>query len=374
MLESENRVLTQKAFLRASEDSVNANKAMKIRKGLENLDMYDKNLENAKDTFTAAETNLYHVADKVYLNVNQKLTSVQDTYNADDLDAIALELEEMAEEMVKTMNNDFGGRQLFAGTSNNKEPFTVKYFETDDEGNDIMEPVYELDADGNQVLDADGNPIPVYETNEDGTQVLDENGDPVQKQQPKEIPFEERVHGRSRAEVYFNDKPINESTDSSDFYGAGGIYIDVGLGVRYNDDGSIVPSTALDISLNGAKLTGCGTDDDNDSLNIIQLTFDAAKAVYNNDRSAANRYIDKLQKAQSTVLSGIAELGIKQNNIEFYTDKNEEYRINLSEQQKNTEGCDLTEEITNWTNREAAYNAALQMGARSVPQSIFEFL
>ena len=57
MLESENRVLTQKAFLRASEDSVNANKAMKIRKGLENLDMYDKNLENAKDTFTAAETN-----------------------------------------------------------------------------------------------------------------------------------------------------------------------------------------------------------------------------------------------------------------------------------------------------------------------------
>ena len=285
MLESENRVLTQKAFLRASEDSVNANKAMKIRKGLENLDMYDKNLENAKDTFTAAETNLYHVADKVYLNVNQKLTSVQDTYNADDLDAIALELEEMAEEMVKTMNNDFGGRQLFAGTSNNKEPFTVKYFETDDEGNDIMEPVYELDADGNQVLDADGNPIPVYETNEDGTQVLDENGDPVQKQQPKEIPFEERVHGRSRAEVYFNDKPINESTDSSDFYGAGGIYIDVGLGVRYNDDGSIVPSTALDISLNGAKLTGCGTDDDNDSLNIIQLTFDAAKAVYNNDRS-----------------------------------------------------------------------------------------
>lgn len=362
MLESENRVLTQKAFLRASEDSVNANKAMKIRKGLENLDMYDKNLENAKDTFTAAETNLYHIADNVYLNVNQKLISVQDTYNDDNLDAIALELEEMAEEMVKTMNNDFGGRQLFAGTSNNKEPFTVKYFETDSEGNDIMEPV----------VDEDGNPV--YETNEDGTQVLDEDGNPVQKQQPKEISFEERVHGRSRAEVYFNDRPINEFTDSSKFNGAGGIYIDVGLGVRYNDDGSIVPSTALDISLNGAKLTGCGTDDDNDSLNIIQLTFDAAKAVYNNDRSSANRYIDKLQKAQSTVLSGIAELGIKQNNIEFYTDKNEEYRINLSEQQKNTEGCDLTEEITNWTNREAAYNAALQMGARSVPKSIFEFL
>lgn len=354
MLESENRVLTQKAFLRASEDSVNANKAMKIRKGLENLDMYDKNLENAKDTFTAAETNLYHVADKVYLNVNQKLISVQDTYNDDDLDAIALELEEMAEEMVKTMNNDFGGRQLFAGTSNNKEPFTVKYFETDDEGNDIMETVDVLDDDGNPVLDGDGNP--------------------VQKQQPKEIKFEERIHGRSRAEVYFNDMPINEFTDSSKYNGAGGIYIDVGLGVRYNDDGSIVPSTALDISLNGAKLTGCGTDDDKDSLNIIQLTFDAAKAVYNNNREAANRYIDKLQKAQSTVLSGIAELGIKQNNIEFYTDKNEEYRINLSEQQKNTEGCDLTEEITNWTNREAAYNAALQMGARSVPKSIFEFL
>ena len=134
--------------------------------------------------------------------------------------------------------------------------------------------------------------------------------------------------------------------------------------------------TVMDVSLNGAKLTGCGTDglDPADSNNIIQLTFDAAYAVRNGDLESANRLIDKLQKAQTTVLEGITRMGATQNKIDFYLNKNEDYRYNLSEDQNETEGVKIEKEITNMTAAQAAYNAALQLGARAIPQSIFSYI
>lgn len=336
MLKIENKILTQKAFTRASEDSVNANRAMKIRKNLANLDMYDTNLNYASELFTAAETNLYNIADNVYLDVNSKLVSVQDTKNQEELDAIALELEQYANEMMTCMNADFGNRQMFAGTSNNKEPFTAVY--------------YAIDENGEFTLDENGN-----------RQVMPEG---------------QRTASNSRAVVFYNDTEINSSTDYTTFNGAGGIYVDVGLGIEYDANGIVDPDTAMDVGLNGAQLTGCGMDNGNppDSNNIIQLTYDAAFALYQGDKEMANRLIDKLQKAQVTVLSGITKIGTKQSDIKFYLEKNDGYRYNLQEDQNKTEGCDLTKEITNFSSAKAAYNAALQMGSQAIPKSIFDFI
>lgn len=336
MLKIENKILTQKAFTRASEDSVNANRAMKIRKNLADLDMYDTNLHSASELFTAAETNLYNIADNIYLDVNSKLVSVQDTKNQEELDAIALELEQYANEMMTSMNADFGGRQIFAGTSNNKEPFTVTYYKVDENGD------FALDENGNKIV----------------------------------MPENERTASNARGVVFYNDTEVNSSTDYTTFNGAGGIYVDIGLGIKYDENGIVDPDTAMDIGLNGAQLTGCGMDDSSpsDSNNIIQLTYDAAFALYKGDKETANRLIDKLQEAQVTVLSGITKIGTKQTDIDFYIEKNDGYRYNLQEDQNETEGCDLTEEITNFMSAKAAYNAALQMGAQAVPQSIFNFI
>ena len=42
-------------------------------------------------------------------------------------------------------------------------------------------PLFQVDEEGNQVLDAEGNPIPIYETDEEGNPILDQYGNPVQK-------------------------------------------------------------------------------------------------------------------------------------------------------------------------------------------------
>lgn len=184
--------------------------------------------------------------------------------------------------------------------------------------------------------------------------------------------------------AYYNDKGeltqtkvINTPAERGDAYafpGSNPIYVDIGLGIKYDEKGTVINDTALDMSLNGAVATGYGTDKDGDSYNMIQLCYDAAKALREGDLSTANRYIDKLDAANTTVLNAITDLGIKQNNMDFYVSKNEIYNLSLLEKQNDLEGCDLEAEITNWKTISAAYNAALSMGANILPKSLFDFI
>ncbi|MGN1415979.1 MAG: flagellin, partial [Oscillospiraceae bacterium] len=290
------------------------------------------------DIFTAAETSLYYVSGTLYNNVNEKLVSIQSTKGDVEFEAIGNEIMQQAEAMVKALNVDSGGRQLLAGTSNNKEPFTFKYFLTDENGDFLTDP---------------------------------NTGDRIEA-------GENDTLKNKRAVVYYNDQDVTAHSDkASDFNGSGGIYIDVGYGIKYDSNGNVVPSTAMDIALNGAQYTGCGVDNcdgEGDSNNIIQLTFDAARAAYNGDIETCNRLIDKLSAAQTTMLEGITGLGVKQNNIEFHISKDSDYRVNLQEKQNEVEGVDLAEVITQLEAAQASYNAALRLGSQAVPQSIFNFI
>ncbi|MCI5751235.1 MAG: hypothetical protein MR038_01960 [Oscillospiraceae bacterium] len=425
-LDKFNKVLTQQKFNRASEDSVSANSAMRIRKQLENLNMYDTNLQNASDIFTAAETSLYYVSGTLYNNVNQKLVSIQSTKGDVEFEAIGNEIMQQAEAMVKALNVDSGGRQLLAGTSNNKEPFTYKYYLTDENGNFTYyetENVQKTDASGNLIFtdvngdtvlghdDGAGNMLYEYE---DGTaltdaamianltavtedvyktyadDVVDAEGNVIHKKGDY-IETTEGAAGAKlmeagendtlknmRAIVYYNDQDVTRYSDkASEYNGAGGIFIDVGYGIKYDSNGNVVPTTAMDIALNGAEYTGCGVDDSDDkedSNNMVQLAFDAARAAYNGDLETCNRLIDKLSAAQKTMLEGITGLGVKQNNIEFHLSKDTDYRMNLQEKQNEVECVDLTEAITQLEAAQASYNAALRLGSQAVPQSIFNFI
>lgn len=521
-----NKVLTQKQFTRASQDPAGANKAMKIRKRMADLDTYDTNLKNAQALFTDAETNLNHISTTCYNNISQKLISIQSTKSDVEFSAIGEEICQEAEDMVKCMNADSGQRQLFAGTSNNKEPFTFKYYDCDERGNIIkyvaedatktttdadgficniysctdaagndmgniiidkridvtdntvfvqdnddpskytyidpddssktktvylpkgvkaadLEPVTELvpkvfndpvtetdangvvcntykDLAGNKVLvdasadvnslQATGNPDEYQDANgvtvtlptgvapadliavtKESYHKADESytGDTAYKEADRNATLREK-----RAIVYYNGVDVSKYNAPQDYPASDGLFIDIGLGIKYKSNGDVVESTAMDISLSGVKYTGCGTDGNGDSKNLIQLAFDAAWAAYNADgeqpygdavksdsmpmedtiKGYANRLIDKLSGGQKTVLEGITELGVKQNNITFHLDKDRDYRLNLSETQNETEGIDIAAEITKELAAQAAYNACLRLGATAVPQSIFNYV
>ncbi|MGN0554024.1 MAG: hypothetical protein ACI4I1_11610, partial [Oscillospiraceae bacterium] len=173
------------------------------------------------------------------------------------------------------------------------------------------------------------------------------------------------------------------------------IYVDIGLGIKYNAAGEVQVGTAVDVSMNGAKITGAGFQtienvvnthfEEEDpfskpsytmqfSKNFVQLIYDAADALRAGDISRANATIDLLDTANTGILTEITTLGANQKSAEFYLEKDEEYKMSLQERQNDVEGCDMEEEITNMEATEAAYNAMLQLSANILPKSIFDFI
>lgn len=653
LLKSEQKILSQRKYNRASEDSASAAKAAHVRKSLANLDIYDENAKTAKDFFYAAEDALYDISGKTYMNVKQKVVSVQDTKDQTQLNIVAQEISELADHIIQDMNSDFAERQMFGSSSNDTAPFTVhssvRVFDKDGKeiflnknsafGNEIdtaaiqsnnnpasqtaintmfmndrefytqggekagtvitpdiiggltckpeeiTDKVYDnagnlksanaifRDTDGKayqaeiengvatfhlydgsgQVypasftvgvkgdgdsLEIDGNPelvdsfgkevyavrkgtnmyameireahnrfgepvdlndnaallsladkemaslpkdavknddgtytveVSLYgKDGEDGaplkdkvavaykynetTKLYEQTGDAEVKPANGEVSddgsaiiyrskekiddpgnydgtayyIQDGVYGKDGTAVdfkingefdrsgavhdrvvCFNDIPIDLKGDDllravnggtivyydrngnvegcktvdtgigldaladvNAFPGSNPIYVDIGLGINY----SKLDSTALNVCLNGAQISGWGTDNDGDSMNLMQLIYDCAKAMRAGDRETVNRHIDKLEAANDKVSQAIIDLGVKQNDMDYYMEKNSVYRLSLKAKQNEIEGVDLEEEITNWKTVDAAYNAALSMGANILPKSLFDFI
>lgn len=160
------------------------------------------------------------------------------------------------------------------------------------------------------------------------------------------------------------------------FPGSEPIYVDIGIGIKYDKDNDykIDPQTAMDTAFNGADIIGCGLDDDGYSKNLVQLVLESARALRNGDQSTPNAIIDKANLANNNVLIKIAELGSKQNSIEFYESRNEDSKRNLRERQNIVEGTDMETEISYWESLMAAYQASLKVGTQVIPNSIFNYI
>ncbi len=160
------------------------------------------------------------------------------------------------------------------------------------------------------------------------------------------------------------------------FPGSDPVYVDIGIGMKYDKDNDykVDPQTALDTAFNGAAIMGCGLDDDGYSKNLVQLVLDAARALRNGDQSTPNAIIDKANKANNNVIIEIANIGSKQNSIEFYEQRNEDSRYNLRERQNIVEGTDMETEISYWESLRAAYEASLKVGTQVIPNSIFNYI
>lgn len=287
MLKSYTRIITQRRFNRVSEDPINGSKALIVRRQLRDLTNYKSNLNTAKELFNAAETNLNKVAHDLYIKIEEDLVSAGNgTHDDQELKIYATSLEQTAEAMVDTINGDFSERQIFGGTNSSVTPFRYGSVIARNSAGDVVYPPY-FDK--------------YYTDNGDGTVSLKENVKfddvpksvtyndvPVDFNAVGDMVFTDGTIGRIKADTYsvyvFNDvkdiakkspteveisqESIDEAVAGKDnskiFPGSKSIYIDIGIGVKYDKNYEMDPQTALDISLNGAAITGSGvtlTDD-----------------------------------------------------------------------------------------------------------------
>ena len=317
-----NKISAQRKFTRASENPISAARALAVRKSMADVETYQSNLSSIKQFFRTAESVLREDVNDVCKNVLTKVEMAcnDPSANVEERKILAHELRGIADDLIKTMNGDYADRRMFGGTNNSEGvlPFT---------------------------------------TTKDGDRTI----------------------------VLYNGEDVNKLDNPKDFPYSKPIYSDIGIGIKYDADGNVDPDTAMDISLNGAELTGCGESVYESaggnpytfSNNFIQMIYDAADAAEACDVDKMNAMLDALHVNQSTILTGITGLGVKQETVDYNITRFEEYNYNLSEAQLNLEGMseeDLAKAITEWNSLDASYNAVLSMSSKVIPNSIWDFM
>ncbi len=189
---SEKKIYSGRQFDRASENPINAARALRLRKSMAEVDTYQGNLKTADSIYTNAESALMTVSGVIQTVYEKLVEGAHGTRNQDDLNIIALEIDNHAEEMVQSLNIDIADRKVFGGLNNDTVAFKIE-------------------------------------------------GDSNYKY------------------VTYNGVPVNSSGNPDDFPYSGESYLDIGIGMSTDTNiDRIDDQSALPITFNGARCTGCG--------------------------------------------------------------------------------------------------------------------
>lgn len=120
----QNQAMSWRSFDKVSEDPAAAAKAFIVRRNLARNNMYQENLEGAKDLLSSAETSATNVNSAIKMAQKQLLYGLNGTTSLEGRETIAQQMEFYRDEIIKNMNNSFSGRYIFGGTSN-EAPFKI---------------------------------------------------------------------------------------------------------------------------------------------------------------------------------------------------------------------------------------------------------
>lgn len=339
------KILTGRKFMRGSEDPVRAAKALVIRRSLSNIEMYNENLKDAQGLFeTASALIVSNISPRMATISDKLLAATNGSMGQTERDIIAEEIESVGRDLLKDMNADFAGRKIYGGSNNSVPPFTY-----DGGTGKVSYNGVPVDTQVEANLTDPDNPVYTF------------NGEIVNLTEKQEVAFKAGT------------------LDNSGFFpGSKPAYADIGIGIQYDANGAVDPTTAFDMAINGAKITGSGVSSKTGyANNAIQLAFDAAKALRAGDLATASDLVVSVKDSQTTIVIGVTNLGVKTSTIEYNQLRMGQDEITYATAQVNAEGLTLEEQaelMTQYKSVEAAYNATLQMGSKVVPTSVFDFI
>lgn len=205
---SEMKIETNRQYTRGSQDPIKAARALRVRETMAKMDTYQVNLTTAHSIYAMAEASLDGeggISQQIALVYEKLIEGAHGTRNEDDMKIIAMDVEQKAEQMVGLMNVATADRKIFGGTNNETVCYEIK-----------------------------------------GS----ENG----------------------KYVTYNGVPVNSSRDPLSFPYSEMSYLDIGVGMTTDSSTRqtaranagdyaserIEDQTALPVTLNGAKILGCG--------------------------------------------------------------------------------------------------------------------
>lgn len=162
------------------------------------------------------------------------------------------------------------------------------------------------------------------------------------------------LNGQRTDQKPYPDDPANEKYSLDD----GIVQYQVGAGIY------------VDVNMLGDKVFGKFGDADN----LFTIVNDMKTALLNDNTSGISGAIPKLQGALEKLVIGQAEVGAKQNRLEFTTSRLEDLNLNYIDLQSKTEDIDMPKVITELKTAESIFQASLDTIARISRPSLLDFL
>lgn len=304
------KVSSGRKFFKASEDTVSAIKAYKLRREYKSTEIYDTNISSVDSFLTVAESNLTDINNNLQRVYTSYLKGVNGTMTKEDREIIATEMDTLQDSILAALNAKFEDRYVFGGTSRNELPFSV-------------------DKDGNLLFkNVNVNDSTKLTTLQDLSK--------------------ETINIDLGLGMTFNNNSLNEDT-VFDMSMAGIKFMGFGT-----DDNTVngVPNNIYTLIGNIKS-----------ELRKTDFSYDGVK-----------KYVEAFEKQKSQVVVAITDIGSKANYLEFLKTRNEDYTYNLNEKISNVEYVDPSEAIMDFKMQEYSYNSALAMGNKILQNSFIDFM
>lgn len=193
-------------------------------------------------------------------------------------------------------------------------------------------------------------------------------------------------------EVLENGVPLTNSDVHDKLTDMAGetLYVDVGLGFQLDRNGAVIPSTAFDSALSGMDILGFGLDEDGDPKNIVSIMLrisDVFGGYQHNDAANtegtwgpagnyddASRLVSKFEKAHNGLIQEHVELSSQADYLETNQTRLKSTFDSLNNELVAIEDIDRVDAILQLSYAQTCYNAALQVGANVIPQSLMDYL
>jgi flagellin-like hook-associated protein FlgL len=160
-------------------------------------------------------------------------------------------------------------------------------------------------------------------------------------------------------------------------------YVDIGLGMKTDDNGNVIDQSAFDSSMPGINFLGYGTttiDGVDVPKNICSLLTDMADILKDNTLSSEalvekiKPYMESFRESQEEFTAQLAHVGTNVNFLESIDSYLTNVDLNLTKRDESVEFVDAADAITNYSMQMFTYQATLQVGSNILQPTLLDFM
>lgn len=412
------RATNYRSFNKPSDDPFAAARTFQVRREAEQNENYQSNLSSVQSALKSAESTVQLVSEIVSnANSTRICGGITGTMTKDTRAPIVKELQSMRASILTDMNAKFSDQYLFGGAGSGAPPFSV-----DGDGNLLYRGV-NVDTGVNMngasaVIPGGSSPTQILfgkenaglfngymiavQTGGAGSVSVSGSGITVTlgAGHATKGDLEEALQNGLGAALAAAGKPT-EGMDFSKITVAGnaedaaatasaaisdkvsldglageGVYVDLGFGLQFNADGSVVPQSAYDASLPGIAFLGYGMNGDGVPNNVYSLLGKISDMLDSDNvsMSTIQPYLDSLKQAESNLTTQTSAIGAKETFLDSTQTYLEDVSENLTAKDNDVEYVEPSDAIIDWMTQQFCYQACLQMGTNILQPTLMDFL